>query len=446
MTTPESGDRFTVKELTQKMLEGENEFVMKYLKTLPKEECKETRARLIKNLEEIQKKKKNGTVGRSGRTKPKEEGPIVPSTQPLLVANNVTAHGSVGKSSGSSSGTGRRKPKHRKHIETSEKETIGSYTLDEEIDKYAFGLIYKASHCDTGATVCVKQIEKDLADKDKLPAVMKETELLLTFNHPSITKFIDVVDTKKSIYLISENITRGSLLKLVQTYGNFPESLCAVCISQTLEALAYVHSKGLRHDNVRCNNIMITNLGFVKLSGFGNIRQEDMNKDAGVQLEPYWMAPEVADNGSIGLPADIWSLGCSVIELLSGEPPHSSLSNSQALSKILDEDYPPLPPGLSPELTKFLLSGCFVKDSKRRSTAQNLLVHPWLKLYESARKESNTYSEIVAILRKANPNKKVREEDLELQVRELTLERDALKMQNQELKDKIAQAQQKKKL
>jgi serine/threonine protein kinase len=86
----------------------------------------------------------------------------------------------------------------------------------------------------------------------------------------------------------SRNITRGSLLKLVQTYGNFPESLCAICIYQTLEALAYVHSKGLRHDNVRCNNLMITNLGVVKLSGFGNIRQEDMNKDAGVQLEPFW--------------------------------------------------------------------------------------------------------------------------------------------------------------
>jgi hypothetical protein len=97
--------------------------------------------RLIKNLEEIQKKKKNGTVGRSGR-KPKvaachtffesfltyqDDATIVPSAQPLLVTNNVTAHGSVGKSSGSSSGTGRRKPKHRKHIETSEKETIGSY-------------------------------------------------------------------------------------------------------------------------------------------------------------------------------------------------------------------------------------------------------------------------------------------------------------------------------
>jgi serine/threonine protein kinase len=60
------------------------------------------------------------------------------------------------------------------------------------------------------------------------------------------------------------------------------------------------------------------------------------------------VAPEVADNGSIGLPADIWSLGCSVIELLTGEPPYSSLSNSQALCKIVDDDYPPLPSGLSP--------------------------------------------------------------------------------------------------
>lgn len=449
MADPDSsnGERYSVKELTQKMLEGENEFVMKYLKTLPKDECKETRARLIKNLEEIQKKKKNGTVGRSGTRKKDESPNAVPTSQPLSVASTPVSHGSVGKSSGSSSasGTGRRKPKHRKHIETNEKETVGSYMLDEEIDKGPFGIIYRASHTDTNSIVCVKQIEKDMVDKDRLSAVTKETELLLTFNHANIVKCSELVDSKKFIYLVYENITRGSLLRLIQTYGNFPESLCAICISQVLEALNYLHSKGFRHDDIRCNNMMITNLGFVKLSGFGNIRREDLGKDSHPQLEPFWMSPEeVADNGTVGLSSDIWSLGCSIIEMLSGDAPYSSLSNSQALNKIANDDHPPLPTGISPELTKFFLAS-FVKDSKRRSTTQNLLVHPWMKLHESARKENNTYSEVVTIIRKANPNKKVREDDLELQLKELSLERDILKMQNQELKDKISQAQQAKK-
>jgi len=135
MATPDpdssSVERYSVKDLTQKMLEGENEFVMKYLKTLPKEECKETRARLIKNLEEIQKKKKNGTVGRSGR-KTKDDPPVVPAPTtpgPNLTVNTNNSQGSVGKSNGeSSSGTGRRKPKHRKHIETGEED-------DDKVDK-----------------------------------------------------------------------------------------------------------------------------------------------------------------------------------------------------------------------------------------------------------------------------------------------------------------------
>jgi len=132
--------------------------------------------------------------------------------------------------------------------------------------------------------------------------------------------------------------------------------------------------------------------------------------------------------------------------MLNGEPPYYSLNNLQALYRIAEDDHPPLPNNISPELNKFFVSCCFVRDSKRRSTTQNLLIHPWMKLYESVRKENYTYSEIVAVIKKVNPNKKIKDEDLENLIQELTKERDLLKAQNLELKDKISAAQQKKRL
>lgn len=74
----------------------------------------------------------------------------------------------------------------------------------------------------------------------------------------------------------------------MQTYGNFPESLCAVFVAQTLEVLAYLQSKGIRNNNIRCSNLLISNLGVIKLSGFGTMRPEDLTKDCSGQVDPYW--------------------------------------------------------------------------------------------------------------------------------------------------------------
>lgn len=431
--TPNGEVRYTVKELTQKMLEGENELVMKYLKTLPKEECKETRARLIKNLEEIQKKKKNGTLPRRQRN----EGS--PSSTP--VANvSQSPHGSVGKSSS-------KKRTKRKHIEASEKDALSSYAVEEDLDKTPFGMVYKGLHTDTGVVVAIKQVDKELVDKDKLPALLKEAEFLLSLNHGNLVRTNDFTESKKFIYFIFEFVARGSLLKMIQTYGNFPENICAVCVNQTLEALNYLHTKGFRHGNVRCSNLLINNLGVVKLSGLGSVKNEDLIKDCNIQDEPFWLAPEEVDSViKRAIASDIWSLGCAAIEMLTGEPPYSSLGNNQVLNKITEDEHPPLPSNISQELNKFFVSCCFVKDSKRRSTTRDLLIHPWMKLYESIRKENKTYSEIVAVIKKSNPTKKMKEDDLENLIQELTKERDLLKAQNQDLKEKISAAQQKKKL
>ena len=94
---------------------------------------------------------------------------------------------------------------------------------------------------------------------------------------------------------------------------------------------------------------------------------------------PYWMAPEVIqEEKKITSACDIWSLGCTVIELLTEKPPYYDLNRWAALIKIANEKNPPIPENLSDDLNDFL-SLCFEIDPEKRSSAKMLLDHPWLK-------------------------------------------------------------------
>ena len=94
---------------------------------------------------------------------------------------------------------------------------------------------------------------------------------------------------------------------------------------------------------------------------------------------PYWMAPEIIELSTSPTTAcDVWSLGCTLVELLTGVAPYFDLEPMAALFRIVTDDAPPLPSGASERCRDFLLRGCFPKEPHRRSTARRLLSHPWL--------------------------------------------------------------------
>ena len=102
-----------------------------------------------------------------------------------------------------------------------------------------------------------------------------------------------------------------------------------------LEGLKYLHINGIIHRDLKCANVLVDNLGVIKLSDFGASKRIISNFDKDGSLldnksvnktfigSPYWMAPEVIRKIGHGKPADIWSLGCCVIEMISSKPPWS---------------------------------------------------------------------------------------------------------------------------
>ena len=169
----------------------------------------------------------------------------------------------------------------------------------------------------------------------------------------------------------------GSLSYILKKFGKFPENLVAVYIFQVLQGLVYLHHQGTIHRDIKGANILTTKDGLAKLADFGVATRINKLSDKAVVGTPNWMAPEIIELNGATTASDIWSLGCTILELLTGDPPYHKLRQMQALFAIVSDDHPPIPDGLSPMVKDFLLQ-CFQKDPNLRITAKKLLKHPWM--------------------------------------------------------------------
>ena len=118
-------------------------------------------------------------------------------------------------------------------------------------------------------------------------------------------------------------------------------------------------------------NILTNKHGLIKLADFGvAIKVDDSSEDNSVVGTPYWMAPEIIEMSQPTEKCDIWSVGCTVIELFKGKPPYYDLQPMAALFRIVQEEHPPLPETMSQTGRDFLLQ-CFHKvPSMRKDAAQ----------------------------------------------------------------------------
>lgn len=217
-------------------------------------------------------------------------------------------------------------------------------------------------------------------------SLQQEIQLLKSLRHANIVRYIDhVVNTKTNqLYIAMEYIENGSLAQMVKKYGKFPESLARTYVAKIVDGLVYLHEQGVIHRDVKGANILIDKDGVVKLADFGvatKIKASAASAELGENVAvgtPYFMAPEVITFQGIKPQSDVWSLGCTIIEMLSGEPPYASSSPFSAMYRMVEDDHPPFPSGISPALESFLLQ-CFQKNVDLRLTARELRTLAWLK-------------------------------------------------------------------
>ncbi|KAH7890826.1 hypothetical protein F5I97DRAFT_1975393 [Phlebopus sp. FC_14] len=263
------------------------------------------------------------------------------------------------------------------------------FQLGNCIGRGQFGTVYRALNLTTGQMVAVKRIRLEGLKEEEVTQLMNEVDLMKSLSHPSIVKYEGMARDEGTLDIVLEYAESGSLGQTLKAFGKLNERLVASYVVKILEGLHYLHRCQVVHCDLKAANILTTKTGNVKLSDFGvslNLRamEREMNNVAGT---PNWMAPEVIELKGASTKSDIWSLGCTVIELLTGRPPYGDIANSMTVMfRIVEDEMPPLPEGCSEALQDFLRQ-CFNKNPELRPDAETLCEHPWLKKNWDALKE-----------------------------------------------------------
>lgn len=254
---------------------------------------------------------------------------------------------------------------------------LDNFKFYEKIGRGAHADVYRGRNLRTKQVVAIKQIplEKD----HDLRALMGEIDLLKILKHENIVKYHGFVKTLSSLNVFLEYCAGGSLRQLYKRQGHgFLDSQIVLYVKPILHGLGYLHAQGVVHRDVKAANVLLTESGEVKLADFG-VATKVATLHNTVVGTPNWMAPETVLGGEgICTASDVWSLGATIIELFTTNPPYHELNPMATLHAIGTDDHPPLPSGLTPLAKDFLLE-CFQKQPTLRISSKMLLKHRWME-------------------------------------------------------------------
>ncbi|KAK8508913.1 hypothetical protein V6N12_035014 [Hibiscus sabdariffa] len=211
----------------------------------------------------------------------------------------------------------------------------------------------------------------------------EEVKLLKNLSHPNIVRYLGIVREEETLNILLEFVPGGSISSLLGKFGPFPEAVIRKYTKQLLLGLEYLHNNGIMHRDIKGANILVDNKGNIKLADFGASKQvvelATVTGAKSMKGTPYWMAPEVILQTGHSFSADIWSVGCTVIEMATGKPPWSQQYQEVAALFYVGKtkSHPPIPEHLSSEAKDFLLK-CLQKEPELRQVASELLKHPFV--------------------------------------------------------------------
>ncbi|XVE58509.1 hypothetical protein DITRI_Ditri04bG0175200 [Diplodiscus trichospermus] len=247
-----------------------------------------------------------------------------------------------------------------------------------------FGHVYVGFNSESGEMCAMKEVtlfSDDAKSKESSKQLMQEIALLSCLRHPNIVQYYGSEKVDDRLYIYLEYVSGGSIYKLLQEYGQLGELAIRSYTQQILSGLAYLHSKSTVHRDIKGANILVDPNGRVKLADFGMAKHiAGQSCPLSLKGSPYWLAPEVIRNSSgCNLAVDIWSLGCTVLEMATTKPPWSQYEGVAAMFKIGNsKELPPIPDYLSDEGKDFVRQ-CLQRNPQHRPTAAQLLDHPFVK-------------------------------------------------------------------
>lgn len=243
----------------------------------------------------------------------------------------------------------------------------------------------RGTHRATGRKVAIKCVlRKDLPPADDA-AIYDEVAILSSLNHPHIVPLVDFFDEKDCYFIVMELMSGGDLFDRIGKKKSYSEADARDLVVKMLKAVAYCHSHKIAHCDMKPKNLLLMsddNDSYIKLADFGFAARvhepNSLSKQCGT---PFFVSPEILMRKGYDQQSDMWSVGCIVYLLLSGNLPFMGRSQKELFRKIVagkydfdDEEWGEVSADAKDLVTKMLLL-----DPSKRITAADAVRHDWLK-------------------------------------------------------------------
>uniref|UniRef100_A0A095C927 Mitogen-activated protein kinase kinase kinase 15 n=1 Tax=Schistosoma haematobium TaxID=6185 RepID=A0A095C927_SCHHA len=244
----------------------------------------------------------------------------------------------------------------------------------EILGRGSFGVVYTGWDLTKQIKMAIKEI--DAVNIREFQPLHDEIRLHSRLHHKNIVQYFGSVDHEGVFMIFMELVPGASLTSLVSKYGALKEETVANYSKQILEGLQYLHANRIIHRDIKGDNILVNMYkGELKITDFGASKRLAglIPRAQTFKGTMRYMAPELI-RGCCGFPADIWSFGCTVVEMLTGKQPFSELGNAMtALYRVgMDLQHPKIPDGVSVACKNFILK-TFIIEPSNRASANELL-------------------------------------------------------------------------
>ena len=221
--------------------------------------------------------------------------------------------------------------------------TLEDFAVLCEVGRGAFGRVVLARCKATGDLRALKAVPKVrlvTAGSDAIRHMHDEAAIQRSIDHPFALALRGAFQDDTTVYLVTDHCPGGTLHAVLGRFGRLDGDLATFYAAQLVDVLAHLHAQDVAFRDVKPENALLDERGYLRLADFGLARKVD-GDDGRCRTRcgtPLYAAPEVISGRSHGRPVDAWALGCVIVEMRTGRPPFVGSTVSQVEALVLEAD------------------------------------------------------------------------------------------------------------
>jgi serine/threonine protein phosphatase PrpC len=257
--------------------------------------------------------------------------------------------------------------------------SVGSYRLIDFLGAGGMGEVYRGVHRELGRVAALKVLNTARTGSTALERFRNEARIHATVHHPNVATMYEFLELEGAPCIVMEFVDGETLDERLRRRGAIPVPEALAIFTRIVDAVGYLHVRGIVHRDIKANNVKVTSTGVVKVLDFGIAKSGDSPKltMTGMMVgTPHYASPEQLGQGVVDTPSDIWSLGVLLYEMVTGRLPFEGGGLATITERIMRATYAP-PTSLNPRLPRGLdriIGLCLrVRPEARYRSAEALL-------------------------------------------------------------------------